>query len=90
MNEHAATEAKPHEQTRSAPPEARPAVLVRLLPKLLVSLALGALFAWVSARGGVPLLPSGAALARVQPWAPPVSSRRCCSCTTSAPAAGAS
>ncbi len=36
-----------------------------LVPKLLISLALGALFAWLFARGGVPLLPDADALSRV-------------------------
>jgi glycosyltransferase 2 family protein len=43
----------------------------RVAPKLIVSLALGALFAWLAARGGVPLLPPAAAFARVRPWAVP-------------------
>jgi glycosyltransferase 2 family protein len=51
--------------------EAHGTVLARLLPKLLISLAIGALFAWVAARGGVPLVPSMEALARVDGWAPP-------------------
>src|SRR5688500_11634327 len=51
-------------------PGARGPVLIRLLPKLAISLALGALFAWLAARGGVPLLPDGVALQRVEPWAP--------------------
>jgi hypothetical protein len=37
----------------------------RLLPKLGLSLVLGALFAWLATRGGVPLLPPVAAFARV-------------------------
>ncbi len=66
------------EGVASAPlsPTAAPAreqpLLLRLLPKLLVSLALGALFAWLSARGGVPLLPPARAFAGVAPWAVPV------------------
>ena len=43
-----------------------------ILPKLGVSIALGALFAWLSARGGVPLIPSDRALAAVSWWAVPV------------------
>jgi uncharacterized protein (TIRG00374 family) len=43
----------------------------RVVPKLIVSLALGALFAWLAARGGVPLLPPSAAFAQVRPWAVP-------------------
>ena len=37
--------------------------LARMLPKLVVSLALGALFSWLFARGGVPLLPPFHAIA---------------------------
>lgn len=44
----------------------------RLLPKLLVSIALGALFAWLAARGGVPLLPDAAAFASVAPFTIPL------------------
>ena len=51
---------------------ARGELLARLLPKLLISLALGALFAWLAARGGVPLVPDAQALSRVSGWAPPV------------------
>lgn len=43
-----------------------------LLAKLLISVLLGGLFAWLVARGGVPLLPPPAELRRVQPWAVPV------------------
>lgn len=43
----------------------------QLMVRLIVSLALGALFAWLAARGGVPLWPSTQALARVSPWAVP-------------------
>ncbi|MBK8169051.1 MAG: flippase-like domain-containing protein [Sandaracinaceae bacterium] len=43
----------------------------RVLPKLLVSLVLGGLFAWVASRGGVPLLPSREAFAQVKWWAVP-------------------
>ena len=39
----------------------------RFVPKLLISLGLGALFAWLFARGGVPLLPDAEALSRVSP-----------------------
>lgn len=59
-----------HAAGRIAPVEpehARP----RLLPKLIISIALGALFAWLAARGGVPLLPSAKAFASVSIWAVP-------------------
>jgi glycosyltransferase 2 family protein len=46
-------------------------LVARIGPKLLVSLALGGLFAWLAARGGVPLLPPRAAFAQVRPWAIP-------------------
>ncbi|MGD8861719.1 MAG: lysylphosphatidylglycerol synthase transmembrane domain-containing protein [Myxococcales bacterium] len=53
-------------------PTGSASLLRRVLPKLLVSLALGALFAWLVSRGGVPLLPRAAALQSVAPWAIPV------------------
>ncbi len=40
----------------------------RILPKLILSLLLGGLFAFLVAREGVPLLPTQAALANVQWW----------------------
>ncbi|MET0386254.1 MAG: lysylphosphatidylglycerol synthase transmembrane domain-containing protein [Polyangiales bacterium] len=44
---------------------------LQLIPKLIISLVLGGLFAWLAARGGVPLLPSKAAFAQIDPWAIP-------------------
>jgi uncharacterized protein (TIRG00374 family) len=35
-----------------------PSVAARIVPKLIVSLALGALFAWLAERGGVPIVPA--------------------------------
>ena len=46
-------------------------LFARVLPKLLVSVALGALFAWLFARGGVPLLPSLASLSALPGWVVP-------------------
>lgn len=43
----------------------------RILPKLIVSLALGALFAWLVARGGVPLVPPASAFHDVIWWTLP-------------------
>lgn len=43
----------------------------RLLPKLVISVALGSLFAWLASRGGLPLLPPRAAFAQVRWWAVP-------------------
>jgi uncharacterized protein (TIRG00374 family) len=43
----------------------------RLLPKLVVSLLLGALFAWLVARGGVPLVPPASAFDHVIWWTLP-------------------
>ena len=37
----------------------------------MISIALGALFAWLAARGGVPLLPPKSAFAEVSAWAVP-------------------
>lgn len=42
-----------------------------VVPRLLLSIMLGALFAWLAARGGVPLLPPRAAFANVSVWAVP-------------------
>jgi len=43
----------------------------KLLPKLAISLALGALFAWLFARGGLPLLPRLADLGALPGWVVP-------------------
>lgn len=67
MNEGTLTRARP-EPSPSAP---QPSLLARILPKLLVSIALGALFAWLAKRGGVPLLPDFAQLRAIQPWTVP-------------------
>lgn len=45
-----------------------PSLARRLLPKLAISLALGALFAWLVNRGGVPLIPPAEAFGRVAWW----------------------
>tara|TARA_B100001750_G_scaffold234291_1_gene235467 strand:- start:3268 stop:4368 length:1101 start_codon:yes stop_codon:yes gene_type:complete len=58
-------------ETPTAPPTPRAAFLRKLLPKLVLSLALGALFAWLAERGGVPILPSGEALRDVAWWTVP-------------------
>lgn len=44
---------------------------LQLIPRLLLSLLLGGLFAWLAARGGVPLLPPRAAFTHISPWAVP-------------------
>lgn len=53
-------------------PKSTPSAARRVLPKLALSLALGALFAWLVNRGGVPIIPSGRAFAHVAWWALPV------------------
>ncbi len=50
---------------------AKHSVARRLAPKLAISVALGALFAWLVVRGGVPLIPSSEAFVHVQWWAVP-------------------
>ncbi len=45
--------------------------LRRVLPKLAISVALGAVFAWIAARSGVPTVPPRAAFASVTSWAVP-------------------
>lgn len=49
-----------------------PSLTRRLFPKVVLSLVVGGLFAWLSARGGVPLVPSREAFAFVEPWVVPV------------------
>lgn len=51
----------------SVPPTSDESPLRKLLPRLLLSLVLGGIFAWLIARGGVPLLPSIDQLTRVDP-----------------------
>lgn len=64
MGEGAAT----HEGSDDRTP---PSVMRRLLPKLVLSLALGGLFAWMVARGGVPLLPTEESFSHVIWWTVP-------------------
>ncbi|MBN1656143.1 MAG: flippase-like domain-containing protein [Deltaproteobacteria bacterium] len=45
---------------------------LKLAPKLLISLVLGALFAWLANRGGVPLIPSAESFSSVRWWVVPV------------------
>lgn len=45
-----------------------PSLARRLLPKLVLSVGIGVLFAWLVKRGGVPLIPSGASFAGVWWW----------------------
>jgi len=46
-------------------------LLRRLLPKLAISLGLGAMFAWLAARGGLPLLPDAEAFGAIAWWTVP-------------------
>src|SRR5262245_25022834 len=59
---HAAAHLSPHATEHERP---------RFLPKLIISIALGVLFAWLAARGGVPLVPPARAFGAVSPWAVP-------------------
>jgi hypothetical protein len=52
------------------PPPAR-GLMRRILPKLVLSIALGALFAWLAERGGVPILPGREAFESVAWWTIP-------------------
>lgn len=54
---------------RPSAPRPQPSLVRRVLPKLAISVALGALFAWLVRRGGVPLIPSVAAFEHVRWWA---------------------
>lgn len=59
------TAATTDEPEETNPIESEPSFARKVLPKLAISLVLGALFAWVVSRGGVPLIPSGEAFSRV-------------------------
>lgn len=50
----------------------RTTFLRRIGPKLVLSIAIGAIIAGIAARNGLPLVPPQAALAAVRPWAVPV------------------
>ena len=54
-----------------APPSPPRSFLRRIGPKLVLSIALGALFAWLAERGGVPILPAGDAFDAVAWWTIP-------------------
>ena len=49
-----------------AGPAREPSVAARILPKLGISLVLGAVFAWIAERGGVPILPPRASFRDVR------------------------
>ena len=53
------------------PTTTEPSVLRKLLPKLVISLILGGLFAWLAASGGVPLVPPRESLGAVKWWTVP-------------------
>lgn len=56
-----------------APGGTEPGLARRILPKLVLSLLLGGLLAWLAARTGVDIIPTDpAAWAQVAPWAVPV------------------
>ena len=55
----------------TTPQNASPSLARKMLPKLVISLLLGALFAWLVSRGGVPLVPSRHALSHLKWWAIP-------------------
>lgn len=61
-----------YEDTPAPSEGAEPSIARRIVPKLLISLALGALFAWLVARGGVPLIPPADAFAHVKWWTVPL------------------
>lgn len=52
-------------------PATEPSIARRIFPKLLISLALGGLFAFLVRRGGVPLIPSAEAFGYVEWWTVP-------------------
>ncbi len=53
-----------------AEPEA-PGFVRRILPKLVLSIVLGGVFAWLVAKGGVPLVPSEEGFQHVVWWTVP-------------------
>ena len=56
----------------AAPAAPPPGLARRILPKLVVSLILGGLLAWLTVRSGVAIVPTdSAAWANVAPWAIP-------------------
>ncbi|UJR80497.1 Hypothetical protein I5071_25440 [Sandaracinus amylolyticus] len=57
--------------TASVPPAPEPSFARRVLPKLGISFALAGLFVWLLERGGMPLIPSADAFARVRWWTVP-------------------
>ncbi|MDD9938945.1 MAG: lysylphosphatidylglycerol synthase transmembrane domain-containing protein [Myxococcales bacterium] len=64
--------AEPAGQGDVANPESEASLLRRIGPKLLISIVLGALFAWLVARGGVPLWPTAELWQGVAPWTVPL------------------
>ena len=62
---------EPAHEAAPPPQSARAAFLRKLMPKLVLSLVLGALFAWLAERGGVPILPDAEAFAGVAWWTVP-------------------
>jgi len=68
MNEQVSETTSSRERRRDS---AAPSVWRRVVPKLVVSLALGALGAWLVKRGGVPLIPPLSAFHRVAWWTAP-------------------
>jgi len=52
--------------------QSRESFIRKIAPKLLISLVLGALFAWLAKRGGVPLIPSSESFSSLRWWAVPV------------------
>lgn len=71
MNERSETSASvPADGRASIEPER--SLLSRIAPKLMLSIALGAGFAYLVRKGGVPLLPTREMLAQLAPWAIPV------------------
>jgi len=69
MTELAAAHSRPPEPGDGADNQS---LFARIAPKLALSIALGAAAAFVVSKGGVPLVPPLAALARIAPWTVPV------------------
>lgn len=72
MNEPLVEPAAPFDSGSASPEPDQRSLLARIAPKLVLSIALGSLAAWVVTAGGVPLLPSRAAFEHLAPWTIPV------------------
>ena len=64
-------DAPPMGEVPTPPPAATKSLARRIVPKLILSIVLGGLFAWIMARGGVPLIPTESSFQSVVWWTVP-------------------